>query len=43
MRVSNIDNVVCKPTDLTGLMTPGPERVCPGCGKFNLMIDPSYL
>ena len=24
MRKSNIDIVVCKPTDLTGVMTPGP-------------------
>ena len=25
MRTSNIVIVECKPTDLTGLMTPGPE------------------
>ena len=25
MRMSNIAIVVCKPTDLTGLMTTGPE------------------
>ena len=25
VNIRNTDSVVCKPTDLTGLMTPGPE------------------